>query len=119
MPVILTNSAHVDIDVSIFKCRIKHFILRLASMISIKYQTRQASREPHRPNLMDEQIIKSRRGRFDVVLSELECSNSEHSEFENIITINLSPSEYLIVEKICCSEFEQTIKGKLAEVCGK
>lgn len=86
-------------------------------MISINYQTLQASRAPLRPNLMDEQIIKLRRGRFDAALSELECSNSEHSEFENIITVNLSPSEYLIIEKICCSEFEQRIKTRLAEVC--
>jgi hypothetical protein len=88
-------------------------------MIKINYQTLQASRTPFRPNLLDEQIIKLRRPRFDAVLADLNCSNSEHSEFENVITINVSPSEYLIVEKICCPQFEQRIKNTLAEVCRK
>ena len=88
-------------------------------MIKVTYQTRQTSRTPFRPNLLDEQIIKLRRPRFDAVLADLKCSNSEHSEFENIITVNLSPSEYLIVEKICCSQFEERIKNALAEACQK
>lgn len=68
-------------------------------MIRLKYQTPPTSRSPLHRNVMDEQIIKLRRGKFDALLSELECSNSEHSEFENIITVSLSPSECIIVEK--------------------
>lgn len=88
-------------------------------MIKINYQTLQASRNPLRPNLLEEEIIKLRRPRFDGALADLECTNSDHSGFENVITVNVSPSEYVTVEKICCSEFEQRIRNALAEVCRK
>jgi hypothetical protein len=97
----------------------KTLYLELSFMIKINYQTLQASRPSVRPNLLDEQIIKLRRPRFDAALADLKCGNSEHFDFENIITVNLSPSEYLIVEKICCSQLEERIKNAVNEVCRK
>lgn len=88
-------------------------------MITPRYQTQLTSQYPFGPNLLEEQILKLRRPRFDAVLAELKCHNSEHSDFENIVTVNVSPAEYLIIEKICCLEFEERIRNALMAICYK
>jgi hypothetical protein len=95
---------------------IKVYILGLSFMITIKYQTHDGAQGRYRPNFLDEQVIKWRSSRFNAQLVQLRCGNSEHLEFENIITVNLSPTEYFVMEKVCCAGFEDMIINALTEM---
>lgn len=92
-------------------------IRKTSYMIIVHYQAHQKSRNSFRPTLLDEQIIKLRRPRFDSVLDGLKCGYSEHSDFQNVITINVSAAECFDIERVCCREFEERISNALTETC--
>lgn len=76
-------------------------------MIKANYKVHKEGQNTFRPTLLDEHVIRLRRPRFDAILSQLKCDNSGHSDFENIVNINVSPTECFLIEKACCNEFEE------------
>ena len=88
-------------------------------MITANYRTHKENQNAFRLSLLDDQVIKLRRPRFDAILAQLRCDNSEHSDFENVITVNVSPTDCFLVEKVCCAGFEETIINALAETCAQ
>lgn len=88
-------------------------------MIKVKYEIHRGTQKSFHPTLLDEYVIKLRRPRFDAILAQLRCDNSEHSDLENLITVNLSASECFLIEEVCCAEFKEKIINALMETCKK
>lgn len=88
-------------------------------MIKVNYKVHKEGQNTFRPTLLDEHVIRLRRLRFDAILSQLKCDNSDHSDFENMVSINVSPTECFLIEKACCNEFEEKILNALMETCKK
>ena len=86
-------------------------------MITVNYKLHKESQNSFSLTLLDEEVIKLRRPRFDAILNQLRCDYSEHSDFENIMTVNVSPTECFLIEKMCCAEFEEKIRNALADTC--
>jgi hypothetical protein len=73
----------------------------------------ETSRRNASAGIIDEYLIKRRRPRFDAILSNLHCEEDEHRDFENVITINLSPEEYFVIDKVCFQAFASKVEGML------